>query len=69
MAALERLPHHLHIADAFEREVRAAIGDVDHGLHDLVLAMSMVSMVSGSLAFQATAARVFMRAPKILGRS
>src|SRR5271170_8002250 len=38
MAAFQRLPHRLNAADALEREVRAAAGEIDDRLHDLVAA-------------------------------
>ena len=38
MAAFQRLAHRLHVADALEREVGAAAGEVDDRLHDLVAA-------------------------------
>src|SRR5215204_309044 len=36
MAAFERLAHRVHVADALEREIRPAAGEVDDRLHDLV---------------------------------
>src|SRR5665213_1751946 len=38
VAAFERLPHDVHIADAFKGEIGAALRDVDDGLHDFVFA-------------------------------
>ena len=38
MAAFERLAHRRHVADAFERKVGAAAGDVDDRLYDVVAA-------------------------------
>ena len=38
MAAFERLAHRRRVADTFEREIRAAAGQVDDRLHDLVAA-------------------------------
>ncbi len=38
MAAFQRLAHDVDVADALEREVRAAAGQVDDRLHDLVAA-------------------------------
>src|SRR5262249_62067959 len=38
MATFQRLPHGGDIADAFEREIRTASGQVDNSLHHLVTA-------------------------------
>ena len=38
MAAFQRLAHGVDVADAFEREIRAAAGEIDDRLHDLVAA-------------------------------
>ena len=38
VAAFQRLPHHVDIADAFEGEVGAAAGEIDDRLHHLVAA-------------------------------
>src|SRR5262245_28870632 len=35
VAALERLAHHLHVADAFEREIHPAAGEVDDRFDDI----------------------------------
>src|SRR5665213_2017025 len=36
VAAFERLAHHVDVADALERKVGAAAGEIDHGLHHFV---------------------------------
>ena len=32
------MPHHVYVADAFEREIGAALGEIDNRLHDFVFA-------------------------------